>query len=320
MAYIVRRTTSCNSCTGDCEHGVYYILRDSKGNHIDMIGKNTTIKESEVAEAVAGTDITKSDIQRKIKEVDANIIQQKRRPSEKDLRNTLEDYDEEEKISEGSKELYQFQNKYGDERYVINLDETVEKYNRDKQRLIDKNEYIPKLIREFGGKAARTVHTEYNGDEYIVKEGINGEKVEDYDKESLTDDEIESLKDTLTSAYPAGLKDIGEDDVIIRGGEAYFIDYEKTVDEEKAWDYPNVNDNDYSEDIGLITGNFDNISKQEIITEANNKMSEEIEERKYKDFENLPDYLVYGLEHTRYNYHYSAKKELDYPDYMTQLK
>lgn len=44
MSYIVEKYTTCNTCsTNECKHGPYYVLRDSKGNYIKTVGKNTTI-------------------------------------------------------------------------------------------------------------------------------------------------------------------------------------------------------------------------------------------------------------------------------------
>lgn len=86
----------------------------------------------------------------------------------------------------------------------------------------------PKVIDAFGGRSAKTRATEYQGDEYIVKEGIDGDLHNDRrEGTQLSDSESESLERTLAAAYFAGNKDLHGANVMIGDdGEAYVIDHD----------------------------------------------------------------------------------------------
>lgn len=99
-----------------------------------------------------------------------------------------------------------------------------------REEAIDHNRDGPKVIDAFGGHAAKTSITEFNGDDYIVKEGIDGDLINDVRTErpnDLSDGEAESLADTMAAGYFAGNKDLhGANRMIGDDGEAYIIDHD----------------------------------------------------------------------------------------------
>lgn len=63
MAHIVDKNVSCNTCTNDnCEHGKYYILRDSKGNYLESLGKDNNITVESVASKISDQPVSRKQI------------------------------------------------------------------------------------------------------------------------------------------------------------------------------------------------------------------------------------------------------------------
>lgn len=149
------------------------------------------------------------------------------------------------------KPLYVYE-KSGEERFVIKLDE----YDAPQEYvdlIEDKNRYVPRMIEEYDGNAADTEIRTIDDEKYIIKEKIEGESLKEHDGE-LSPEMRESLKNTLASAYVAGLKDFGAKNIILNEEEqkAYVFDYDQTVDIENFGDTDSLRiDDNYKNYIDL---------------------------------------------------------------------
>lgn len=69
MAHIVRKNNTCNTCTNpNCEHGTYYILRDSKGNYLESLGRDGNLKQSKIDEVVSKGLVSEEEMNKKIRD------------------------------------------------------------------------------------------------------------------------------------------------------------------------------------------------------------------------------------------------------------
>ena len=99
-----------------------------------------------------------------------------------------------------------------------------------REEAIRANKDGPKVIEAFGGDACDTRIVEYQGDDYIVKEGVDGELVNDVRQtrpDDVSDAERESMRDTMAAAYFQGNKDLhGANRMFGEDGNVYVIDHD----------------------------------------------------------------------------------------------
>ena len=94
------------------------------------------------------------------------------------------------------------------------------------ERAVQNNLNAPEVIESLGGNACRAETVTRDGDVYIVREGVEGEPLEEHDGE-LSDKAKQSTVDTLTAAYFAGNSDIHDANVVLtENDELYVIDHD----------------------------------------------------------------------------------------------
>lgn len=215
-------------------YGPYRVLRDRKGDYVDMIGKVANTTRSDIEAACEEHDEV---------EVSEEYLSQFKnelrfgKASDPDVLRYV--YDEAENIRDldmkgnnkvSEMDVVEFDD--GSEAYVTDIQEVHDMYPpmNDTEMLIKNNLRSSRIVEYLGGNACRCdVAEDEDGKEYLVKEGIEGDRFTEIDGERLEGME-ESIEKTMMAGYFVGNVDLHAGNLILgEDDEIYIIDHDFTL-------------------------------------------------------------------------------------------
>lgn len=214
-------------------YGPYYILRNSKGDYIEIIAKGDTTKNN-IRSCCEDYDVDISEKQiNKFKDElrfghssDPNILQDAFEKSK-----NIKDLDEstgQNKADDMNVLIFEDDSKA----YIVKPEDATTGLTPvdDKERFIKNNIRCSRIIESLNGNSCRCEITEDSNDsEYLVKEGIEGKLVLNSDKERLRDIK-DSINRTISSAYFVGNTDLHAGNMIVgNDDELYIIDHDSSI-------------------------------------------------------------------------------------------
>lgn len=229
MTYIIDKTVKDKYG----EYGPYYVLRNGQGECIEIIGRGLQVTKSEIISRCSEyDDISESDVD-KVKDdrrfgiaSDRDFLRQAFNEAE-----SIRDLDEDTGQNKADDmKVLEFED--GSEAYVVKTEDAISGLtpNDDKERFKRNNTICSKIIESLNGNACRCKTAENeDGDEYLIKEGIDGEKVSEVDEKRLEEVE-DSINQTMSSAYFVGNTDLHAGNMIVGDDdELYIIDHDSSI-------------------------------------------------------------------------------------------
>ena len=113
------------------------------------------------------------------------------------------------------------------------------------EEAVANNRVGPEIVEAFGGGAADTEIVEHEGEEYIVKEGVDGHTIHDINHDPGIDTQIffdakDAVSETVAAGYFAGNSDLHGGNIVYNheDDEAYVIDHDVAGGQRNEWPHP----------------------------------------------------------------------------------